>query len=115
MSNTKSTGEMMMIKLPTTTLNFVENNPNIAKTIGTIIVKRQEIVEILKEVNAILADPNAWETMIENGSKEELELFLEEIRNAIGDDKIIYKRDLNEEEVQELMDQARVTTEVEVE
>lgn len=114
MSNTKSTSEMMMLKLPTTTLNFVENNPKIAKMIGTIIVKRQEIVEVLKEADAILADPDAWETLIEDGSKEELELFLEEIRNAIGEDKIIFKKGLNEEEIQELMDQARVNTEVEV-
>ena len=105
-------GEMMMLKLPTTTLKFVENNTNIAKMIGTLLVKRQEIVEILQEADAVLADSSVWEQIVENGSKEQLEEFLSEIRKAINRGDIVFKRGLTNDEIEEITNQAAVNTEV---
>jgi hypothetical protein len=116
MSETSETpnGEMMMVKLPTTTLQFIQRNSNIAKMIGIILVKRQEIVEVLKEADAILADPNAWELAIEDGSKEELEVFLSEIRKAIIEGDIVFKGGLSDEEIEEITNQSAVNTEIEI-
>lgn len=112
MNSTQPNGELMMMKLPNTTLAFVKGNPNIAGIIGTILVKRQELVDIIKEADNVLADPKAFENMIESGSIEDLSLFLSEVRKAIENNEVAFKKGMTNEEIEEVTTQAAVSTEV---
>ena len=111
MSNEKS-GKAMMVALPVSTLNFVQSNPTIAKAVAYIITKRQEILEIIRESDAVLNDPSSFESMIENGTREELENFLKEVVHSLGNGKVRSFDNLSDEEVDEILKVAKVKTEV---
>lgn len=104
--------EVLMVKLPDTVLEFINGNPTIAKIIGTIVVKRQEILEVVKEADVILADHKNFTELLEQGSEADLENFLYELREALntGDSKLF--SNITTEQAQQLIESSVLHTEV---
>lgn len=112
MSNIQPQAEVMMISLPDTVLGFLEGNPNIAKLVGTILIKRQELVNVIKEADNVLQDVDAFESMIESGSKEDLKNFLSEVGIALSNGNAGLATGLTEEQVEYIRENSKVNTEV---